>query len=177
MWKYNETNNLPSTEIYHSADELYHYGVLGMKWKHHKARLAEYDKEYERRANKILNTSKNHREINRKMTNLDNELNKKYADSIQYKMKRDKRIKALKIAGVAAVATVAAIKIRKTIKDKNANAAKAREACKNLNNLMKSSSFDGRKIINVTSKSQIPKTAVKFDPNNRDHMYDLIFGG
>lgn len=38
MWKYNETNNLPGGSIYHSADELYHYGVLGMKWRHHKAR-------------------------------------------------------------------------------------------------------------------------------------------
>lgn len=34
MWKYNETNNLPGDSIYHSADELYHYGVLGMRWGH-----------------------------------------------------------------------------------------------------------------------------------------------
>ena len=38
MWKFNETDNLPGNSLYHSADELYHYGVLGMKWKHHKAR-------------------------------------------------------------------------------------------------------------------------------------------
>lgn len=37
MWKYNETNNLPSYEIYHTSDELYHYGVLGMRWRHKKA--------------------------------------------------------------------------------------------------------------------------------------------
>lgn len=163
---------------YNNLDELYHYGILGMKWRHHKARLAEYDREYERRANKILNTSKTYREVDRKMNNLEKELDKKYADSIQYKLKRDKRIKALKIVGAAAVAaSIAAIKIGKTIKDTKANAAKAREACKNLDNLIKSSSFNERKIINVTSKSQIPKTAVKFDPNNRDHIYDLIFGG
>ena len=37
MWKYNETNNLPGNSLYHSADELYHYGVLGMRWGHHKS--------------------------------------------------------------------------------------------------------------------------------------------
>lgn len=36
MWKYNETNNLPGDSLYHSADELYHYGVLGMRWRHRK---------------------------------------------------------------------------------------------------------------------------------------------
>lgn len=32
MWEYNKTSNLPGTSLYHSTDELYHYGVLGMKW-------------------------------------------------------------------------------------------------------------------------------------------------
>ena len=34
MWKYNNTNDLPGDSLYHSADELYHYGVLGMRWGH-----------------------------------------------------------------------------------------------------------------------------------------------
>ena len=34
MWKYNETSNLPGNSIYHSADELYHHGVLGMRCAH-----------------------------------------------------------------------------------------------------------------------------------------------
>ena len=38
MWKYNETDNLIGDSLYHSADELYHYGVLGMKWRYHKAK-------------------------------------------------------------------------------------------------------------------------------------------
>ena len=37
MWKYNETDNLPGNSLYHSADELYHYGVLGMRWGHRKS--------------------------------------------------------------------------------------------------------------------------------------------
>ena len=32
MWKYNEIDNLPGNSLYHSADELYHYGILGMRW-------------------------------------------------------------------------------------------------------------------------------------------------
>lgn len=36
MWKYNQTSNIYSPELYHTADELYHYGIKGMKWKNHK---------------------------------------------------------------------------------------------------------------------------------------------
>lgn len=35
MWKYNNTD-----ELYHSSDELIHYGVIGMKWGMRKARKA-----------------------------------------------------------------------------------------------------------------------------------------
>ena len=42
MWKYNNTNDMYSPELYHSADELYHYGVVGMKWKNHTYKTYNY---------------------------------------------------------------------------------------------------------------------------------------
>ena len=59
MWQYNETNNLPGNSLYHSADELYHYGVLGMKWRHKKAQwqtVRDAKKAYKQRNAKIQNT-------------------------------------------------------------------------------------------------------------------------
>lgn len=41
MWRYNKTENLPGTSLYHSADELYHYGILGMHWGHRKAQMSK----------------------------------------------------------------------------------------------------------------------------------------
>lgn len=60
MWKYNETNNLPGNSLYHSANELYHYGVLGMRWGHHnRSQLSAELKElkgYDRYAKKHPNS-------------------------------------------------------------------------------------------------------------------------
>ena len=49
MWEYNKTENMYCPELYHNPDELYHYGVLGMRWRHRKnasvqAANAEYRK-------------------------------------------------------------------------------------------------------------------------------------
>ena len=41
---------------------------------------------------------------------------------------------------------------------------------------MKNSFTNSRKIVNVTSKAQIPKSAIKFDKNNSEHVYKLMFG-
>lgn len=56
MWKYNQTENLPGNSLYHSADELYHYGVVGMRWRHRKAQLIETRKQ---RANQRVINLKN----------------------------------------------------------------------------------------------------------------------
>lgn len=56
MWRYNQTNNLPVDSFYHNADELYHYGVLGMRWRHRKALKQEIrnaKKAYKLRNSKI----------------------------------------------------------------------------------------------------------------------------
>ncbi len=108
MWQYNNTN------------ELYHFGILGMKWGHHKARLAEYDKEYEKGTNKILNTSKSSKETNRRLTRLTNRLDKKYADSIKYREVRQQRVNKIKktagyAAGAAVVAAYVGVKLMKVI--------------------------------------------------------------
>ena len=121
MWKYNETNNLPGNSLYHSADELYHYGVLGMKWKHHKARLEEYNRKFEKGTNRILSKTKNMNSANKQISNLSKKLDNEYKDSIEYKIKRDKRIKAAKIVAGSAVVAGGALAVYKMFKKKFKN--------------------------------------------------------
>ena len=161
MWKFNETNNLPGKSLYHSSDELYHYGIPGMKWRHHKARLAEYDKKFERGTNKILSSTKNMNSANKKLNSLERKLNKEYKDSIDYKIKRDKRIKIAKVVGGTAAVAAGAYAVRKYfqkkgIKIETDSARKARELAsenKRLDNLLSSST----KNLNNFSKDFITK--------------------
>jgi len=190
MWIYNETKNLPGDSLYHSADELYHYGVLGMKWKHHKARLAEYDKKFERGTNKILSSTKNMNSVNKKLNSLERKLNKEYKDSIDYKIKRDKRIKIAKVVGGTAAVAAGAYAVhkyfqKKGIKIETDHARKARElvsenkrldkllssSTKNLNNFSKD--FITKDNLDKIAKSR--KTVSADDAARLREAYNLFF--
>jgi len=175
MWKYNDT------------DELYHYGVLGMKWHHHKSRLKEYDKKYEEGANKILNTSKNMSEVNRRLTKLNNQLNKEYADSIEYGKKRAKRLsimkKSAKIIGGTALVAGGAYLVKKYIENERQNQIQmrknAQEASRRLDNLIKESNkavnnFTNSVIKNKNAYDISGRRIIKKHPTISD--YNNFFG-
>lgn len=189
MWKYKETNDLYTPEIYHSADELYHYGVLGMKWKRHKARLAEYDKKYEQGTNRILSTTKNPNAVNKKINALSRKLDTEYKDSIDYKNKRDKRIKIAKIVGGTAAVAAGAYAVHKYFKKKGIKfetdrARKAREWAledKRLDNLLSNSkkNFDNfsKDFINKDNLNKIAnarKSVSTQDAARMKQTYDMF---
>ena len=105
MWKYNETDNLPGDSIYHSADELYHYGILGMKWGRHKVRAVERkaDRQYRReyKSDKWL-AKQNQKDVNKQayVKKVDAKVNK-------YGLRRVINTNRAKMAGHALGATAA----------------------------------------------------------------------
>ena len=190
MWKYNETNNLPGNSLYHSADELYHYGVLGMKWKHHKARLEEYDRKFEKGTNRILSKTKNMNSANKQISNLSKKLDNEYKDSIEYKIKRDKRIKTAKIVAGSAVVAGGALAVykmfkKKGIKFETERARKAREwaaESKRLDNLMSNSTKNLNKFSNefitkdnLNRMSSSRKKVSSEDVAKMKKTYDMFF--
>lgn len=97
MWKYNETSNLPGDSMYHSADELYHYGVLGMRWGHRKSKINTMNKEL-KRYRKLEKEEKKKRILNK----IESERYKK-ANSRIKKLGVNKYRKTQKIARVGSV--------------------------------------------------------------------------
>ena len=94
MWKYNETDNLPGDSIYHSADELYHYGILGMRWGHRKSKINTMNKEL-KRYRKLEKEEKKKQKLNK----IESERYKKANTGIK-KFGVNKYIKGQKIARV-----------------------------------------------------------------------------
>ena len=97
MWKYNETDNLPGDSIYHSADELYHYGILGMRWGHRKSKINTMNKEL-KRYRKLEKEEKKKQILNK----IDSERYKKANTKIK-KLGVNKYRKTQKIARVGSV--------------------------------------------------------------------------
>ena len=97
MWKYNETSNLPGNSLYHSADELYHYGILGMRWGHRKSKINTMNKEL-KRYRKLEKEEKKKRILNK----IESERYKKANTKIK-KLGVNKYRKTQKIARVGSV--------------------------------------------------------------------------
>ena len=97
MWKYNETSNLPGDSLYHSADELYHYGILGMRWGHRKSKINTMKKEL-KRYRKLEKEEKKKRILNK----IESERYKKANTKIK-KLGVNKYRKTQKIARVGSV--------------------------------------------------------------------------
>lgn len=107
MWKYNETDNLPGNSLYHSTDELYHYGVLGMRWGHRKnSNVRAAHKEYKQAKREYRKASvKNIKNAFRKSSwasGVDNEkaYNKNHKELFKARDKREKS--AFKLIDAAA---------------------------------------------------------------------------
>lgn len=103
MWEYNRTEDMYSPELYHSADEIYHYGILGMRWRHRKAQIRK--NRAERKKRKELRYIKNYREREKENKQINDNFNNKIDNRIK-KYGTKKMGKAAIARGVVGAAEV-----------------------------------------------------------------------
>ena len=107
---------------YTYQDELYHYGVPGMRWGHRKARPVSTERARMQSAKKAQQANKDEAAYKR--------AKKQYKQTDEYKAKRAKAVKAGAVVAGTALAAYGAYKLSKVAKNKayNINMERGRKA-------------------------------------------------